>query len=89
MTGLNAVNQFHWLALCREQVEPPARNHDVLTQAEDAIRDGIAMMMVIKQPRIDIAFAECCLDVVQVHGHIYCNERERSGRVLVNFSGCP
>ena len=68
MPGFNFVYQLDRLALRRDQVEPAPRHHQTRRQSEHAIRNRIAMMMVVEQPRVDIAFAQRRLYGGQVHG---------------------
>ena len=68
MAGFNLVNQFHRLALRRNQIEPAPRDHQSRGQAEHAVGDGIAMMVIVEKPRVDVAFAQRRLDGGKVHG---------------------
>ena len=68
MPRFNLVYQFNRFALRRDQVEPAPRHHQARRQPEHAIRNRIAMMMVVEQPRVDIAFAQRRLYGGQVHG---------------------
>src|SRR5580693_9037973 len=68
MPRLNLVHQFHRLSLCGKQIEPAARDHQTGRQTEHAISDGIAMVMVVEKPAVDVPFAQCSVDGGQVHG---------------------
>src|SRR3984957_5870442 len=68
MPRLNLVHQFRRLSLCGNQIEPAARDHQTGRQTEHAISDGIAMVMVVEKPAVDVPFAQCSLDGGQVHG---------------------
>ncbi len=67
MAGFDLVDQFHGFALRRNQIKPAPRDHQTRGQSEYAIGNGIAMMVVVKQPCIKIAFTQSRLDALQVH----------------------
>src|SRR4029077_11252720 len=67
MPRFNLVYQFDRLALRRGQVETPPRHHQARRKPKHAIRDRITMMMVVEQPRVDVAFAQRRLYGRQVH----------------------
>src|SRR5437867_8229024 len=67
MSGLDSVDQLDRLSACGDQVEPSPRNHQAIRQSKDAISDGIPMMMVVKQPAVDIALAQGGLNGGKVH----------------------
>ena len=62
MVRLNLVHQFLRLALGWNHVEPAARHHQVGGKAKDPVRNGIAMVMIVEQPRIDVALTESGLN---------------------------
>ena len=68
VSGFNLVHQFYRLALGGNQVKPAPRHHQARRQAEHAVGDGIAMVMVVEQPRVNVAFAQRRLDGSEVHG---------------------
>ena len=68
MAGFDFVDQLYRFALRRNQVKPAARDHQPCWQTEHAIGDGIAMMVVVEQPRVDVAFAQRRLNGSEVHG---------------------
>src|SRR5437867_9277658 len=70
MSGLDSVDQLDRLSACGDQVEPSPRNHQAIRQSKDAIGDGIAVMMIVKQPAVDIALAQGGLNGGKVHGQI-------------------
>src|SRR5438094_2681698 len=70
MSGLDSVDQLDRLTACGDQVEPSPRNHQAIRQSKDAISDGMPMMMVVKQPAVDIALAQGGLNGGKVHGQI-------------------
>src|SRR5438128_11354359 len=67
MSGLDSVDQLDRLSACGDQVEPSPRNHQASRQSKDAIGDGIAVMMIVKQPAVDIALAQGGLNSGKVH----------------------
>src|SRR5580704_17246601 len=70
MASFDFVHQLYGFALRRYQVKPAPRYHQICRQAKYAIGNGIAMMMVVEQPRVDVTFAERRLDGSNVHGEI-------------------
>ena len=50
------------------EVKPAPRDHERFGHAENAIGDRIAMMVIVEQPGIDVAFAERRLNSGEVHG---------------------
>lgn len=68
MPSLDLMHKFDRLALRWYQIKPAPRDHQIRRQSEDAVRDGIAVMMIVKKPRVDVAFVQCRLDGGQVHG---------------------
>src|SRR5882762_2139170 len=71
MAGLNAMHQFHGLALARDNVKPAARHHQVFRQAQNFVSNGIAVMVVIKQPGIEIALMQGKLNGFKVHKRFF------------------
>src|SRR6267378_200013 len=80
MSGLNLVDQLKGLAFRRDQVKPAPRNHQSRRQAEHPVGYGIAMMMVVKEPAVEVTFAQRSLNGGEVHGQttIVNNDRELS-----------
>src|SRR5262249_36154117 len=68
MSRLNLVHQLSRFALRRYQVKPAARDHQIRRHAQHPIRNRIAMMMVVEEPCVDVAFPERSLDSRKVHG---------------------
>src|SRR5215813_5321776 len=81
MPGFNPMDEllrltFHW-----NQIKPAPRNHQILPQSEDAIRNGIAMMMIVKEPGAKLALSKSRLNGVEIHGsHFKSRLRERYRR---------
>src|ERR1700680_1793502 len=80
MSGLNLVDQLKRLAFRRDQVKPAPRNHQSRRQAEHPVGYGIAMMMVVKEPTVEVTFAQRSLNGGEVHGRttIVNNDKELS-----------
>src|SRR5947208_14298979 len=70
MSGLDSVDQLDRLSACGDQVEPSPRNHQAIRQSKDAIGDGIAVMMIVKQPAVDSALAHVGLNDGKDHRQI-------------------
>ena len=70
MSGLNLVNKLGGLAFSWDEIKPAPRNHHILRQTKYAISNGIAMMMIIKKPAVDVAFAQGSLYGGKVHGQL-------------------
>ncbi len=79
MAGFDLVNQFYRFAAGRNQVEPAPRDHLTRGQAQHAVGNGIAMMMIVKEPGVDVALAERGLYGGKIHGQTTILNK---GRVL-------
>src|ERR1700686_1788531 len=66
-SDFNLLHQFEWLAVGRNQVEPAPRHHQALRQPQHAVGNRIAMMMVVEQPRVNVAFGQHGLNSSEVH----------------------
>src|SRR5271166_541036 len=93
VTGFNLMHELDRFAFGRDQIKPAPRHHQARGQAENVVGDGIAMMMVVEQPRVDVAFAQRRLDGGEVHGQTpIVNKREDLGEfanVFVTLRRCP
>jgi hypothetical protein len=38
------------------------------TEAEDAVGDGVAVVVVVEEPAVELSVAERCLNRVELHG---------------------
>ena len=63
MVALDAMHQLDRFTLGRNQVKPAARGQAVGRQSEHAVGDGIAMVMVVKEPGFVAAVAQGSLNV--------------------------
>src|SRR5439155_13723998 len=70
MASLDLVDQLGRITARGDQIEPSPCNHQGIRQSKDAISDGIPVMMVVKQPAVDIALAQGGLNGGKVHGQI-------------------
>ena len=68
MAGLNLVDQFYGLAAGRDQIEPAPRDHQTRGQSQHAVSNGIAMMVIVKKPGVDVPLAERGLYGGKIHG---------------------
>ena len=67
---LNAVNQLARLPLGGDVVVPAARDVGLRVEAQDVGGDGVAMMVIVKQPAVEVGLAEGGLNGFEVHtGH--------------------
>src|SRR3984885_5508647 len=66
---LNLVYQFSRFASGGDQVKPSPCRHSILSQAEDAASDRVAMVMVVEQPAVNLAGPQFRLDCLDV-GHL-------------------
>ena len=65
--GFDAVNELFGLADGGDEVEPAAGDVEVVAEAEDAIADGIAIVMVVEEPAVDLGVAQCRLNLENFH----------------------
>ena len=61
------MHQLPRLTRGRNEVEPPPRDMQPLTQPKNPVGQRIAVVMVIKQPAIEFMFTEGGLDGRKVH----------------------
>src|SRR5437764_1330276 len=78
MSRFNLMYQLLRLAFCRNQIKPAAGCHQLFGKPEDPVRDGIAVMVVVEKPCVDVAIAESRLDGGNVHGTDYFTRSSRS-----------
>ena len=63
MMALDAMHQLHRLAVGGDQVKPAAGGEAVGRQSQHAVGDGVAMMMVVKEPALVMAVAQGSLNI--------------------------
>src|SRR5579872_2959764 len=82
LASINFVDQFDRVAFRRNQIEPAPGHHHACGQTQHAICDGIAVMVVVEEPSVDIALAKGGLNRREVHGqNSIVNNRMEFGRV--------
>ena len=57
VSRLDLVDQFHGIAFGGDQVVPAPRDHEPIRQPENAVRDRVAMVMIVEKPRVNVALA--------------------------------
>ena len=62
LAGLDAVDELAGLALGRDEVEPAAGDEGVRVEAEDAVGDGVAVVVVVEEPAVEVLIAKRRLD---------------------------
>jgi hypothetical protein len=67
VAGFNFVDKFNRLSLGRDDIKPPSRDHQASGNSKNAICNGIAMVMIIEEPRVHIAFTQDSLYGWKVH----------------------
>src|SRR5262249_51980793 len=70
------------------QIKPAPRNHQILPQSEDAIRNGIAVMMIVKKPGAKLALLKSRLKGVEIHGSILNRGGTGGGDGAPSGRGC-
>ena len=63
----DAVHQLARLAGRGHEVIPAPRDVQPFAQPEDAVRDGITMMMVVEEPAIEPGLTQSFLDRIELH----------------------
>jgi hypothetical protein len=75
--GLDAVDEFAGFAGGGDEVIPAAGDVHAGIQAEDAVGEGVAVVMVVEEPGVEVGVAERGLDGGDVHGE---NSRPVGGK---------
>jgi hypothetical protein len=68
LEGLDAVDELAGFADGGDEVEPAAGDEGIFVEAEDAVGDGVAVVVVVEEPAVEVVVAQGGLDVVEVHG---------------------
>ena len=58
LAGLDAVDELAGFAFGGDEVEPAAGDEAVFVEAEDAIGDGVAVVVVVEEPAVELVLAE-------------------------------
>ena len=61
------MDELPRFALGGNKVIPAARDVRVLIQAENAARDRVAVMVIVKQPAVETGLAERGLHCIELH----------------------
>ena len=69
LAGLDAMDELARLAFGGDEVEPAAGDEAVLVEAEDAIGDGVAVVVVVKEPAVEVVLAQGGLNGGEIHVH--------------------
>jgi len=67
---LDAVHKLARFAGSGNEVVPAASDVRFRIEAENALADGIAVMVVIEEPAVEVRIAQSGLNCFQVHGEI-------------------
>jgi hypothetical protein len=67
-SGFDAMDEFFWLAGRRDEVVPAASDVGVFVEAEDAVGERVAMVVIVKQPAVEMLVAQRGLDGGEIHG---------------------
>ena len=70
LAGLDAMHELAGFAVGGDEVIPAAGDEAVLVEAEDAVCDGVAMVVVVKEPAVELVLAERGLNRRKIHGFI-------------------
>ena len=70
MTRLYFVDQFHRIAAGWNQVEPAPGDHLTCGQSQHPVSDGVAMMVIVEQPGVNVSLAQRGLYGGKIHGQI-------------------
>ena len=84
--GLDAVNELAGLAVGGDEVEPAAGDKAAFVEAEDAVGDGVAVVVIVEEPAVEVVFANCRLNCLEIHAY-YLSVRTKQGSVRI-LSAC-
>lgn len=71
MTCFDLMDKFLRLTLGRNQIEPTPGYHQALRQSQNAVGNRIAVVVIVKEPGINIALAQRSLNSSKVHGQVF------------------
>lgn len=87
MAGFDAVHQLLGFAIGWHEIEPTARDHQVRPEPKNAIGNRIAMVMIVKEPGVEVALTQRQLDAIEIHEGILNPASVSSlGPCLVDFA---
>ena len=61
------MDQLLRLALRRDEIEPASGDVGVRIEAEDAVGEGVAVVMVVEEPAVEVLVAQGRLNCLKVH----------------------
>ena len=64
---LDAVDELARLAVGGDEIVPAAGDEAVAGEAEDALGNGVAVVMVVEEPAVEVLVAKGFLDVFEFH----------------------
>ncbi|HEY6541047.1 MAG TPA: hypothetical protein VIZ18_08925, partial [Ktedonobacteraceae bacterium] len=64
---LNAMYQLARLTRRGHEVVPTPRDVQAFAQSEDAVGDGIVMVMVVKEPAVELGLSQSFLNCLKLH----------------------
>ena len=62
------MDELSRLAGGGDEVVPAAGDVGVVVEAEDAVGEGVAVVMIVEEPAVEMLVAERGLDGVEIHG---------------------
>jgi hypothetical protein len=71
----NAVQELARLAICRNEVIPAAGYVRIGIEAQDVRGNGIAMMVIVEEPAVNLGLAQRSLNGVEIHALILAATR--------------
>ena len=83
MLGLHAMIQLHGLAVRGDEIVPAARAMQRVRKSKNLVSDGIAMVMIVKEPGIESALAKSVLNRSNIHPGIVSNRWNGDGQEAV------
>src|SRR5437879_3518402 len=67
MPSFDLVDEFERFALRGNQVKPAACNHERRRQTEHPVGNRVATVVIVKKPRVDVAFPQRGLNGWKIH----------------------
>ena len=67
MTGFDSVDELSRFALGGDEIVPATRAHQFFGKAEDAIGDGVAVVVIVEEPGVNVTLAKRVLNGGEVH----------------------
>jgi hypothetical protein len=67
-TSLDAVDEFLRIAVGGDEVEPAAGNVHAGVEAKDRVGEGVAVVVVVEEPGVEVGVTQGGLDGGEIHG---------------------